>query len=110
MARPICLLLLDADPIYRDMVRGAMRRRADMMLVAASVAEARQRMEQSGLPIDWIMIDVEMSEGVVSFAEETRKRHPDIGIVLTSASPFDSEFKVLRKPFSVGDLWAALAR
>jgi len=48
MARPICLLLLDPDPIYRELVRGAMRRRADMMLVAASIEEARQRMEQSG--------------------------------------------------------------
>ena len=110
MARPICLLLVDSDPIYRDKVRGALRRRADMMLAAGSIAEARQRMEQSAVPIDWIMIDPAVGDDALGFAQETRIRHPGIGIVLAAASPLDSEFRFLQKPFGVGDLWAALAR
>lgn len=110
MARPICLLLVDIDPFYLDMVRRAMRRRADMMLDADSIAEARRRVEQSALPIDWIMIDMAMGEEALSFAEETRDRHPEIGILLTAASPLDTEFRLLQKPYGTGELWAALAR
>ena len=110
MARPICLLLVDTDPTYRDMVRGALRRRADMMLAAGSIAEARQRLEQSAVPIDWIMIDPAVGDDALSFAEETRNRHPGIGILLTSDSPLVSGFRHLQKPFGTGDLWAALAR
>ena len=110
MARPICLLLVDSDPIYRDMIRGALRRRADMMLAVGSIAEARQRLDQSAIPIDWIMIDPAVGEDVLSFAEETRTRHPEIGILFTADSPLDSGFRHLTKPFGTRDLWAALAR
>ena len=92
------------------MVRGAMRRRADMMLVAGSIAEARQRLELSALPIDWIMVDLAVSDDALSFAEETSTRHQEIGILLTAVSPLDSKFRLLQKPYGAGDLWAALAR
>ena len=80
-----------------------------MILVAASIAEAQRRMEQSALPIDWIMIDAAVSDGL-SFAEEIRTRRPEIGVLFTAGYPFESRFRVLQKPFDVGALWAALAR
>jgi hypothetical protein len=108
LARPICLLMVDTDPDRLALVRGAMRRRADMMLTASSTEEAWRRLEQSALPIDWILVDVQ-DDGALSFATELRRRNPTIGILLTVNPPFASDFRMLSKPYGIRELWAAMA-
>jgi len=51
-----------------------------------------------------------VGDEALGFGKETSKLHPETGILLTVASPFSSEVKQLRKPYGVGELWAALAR
>jgi CheY-like chemotaxis protein len=101
--------MVDSDPQRLAVVRGAMRRRADLVLTAASAAEARRCLEQCALPIDWILIDLtSVGDGALAFAAEVRSSNTQIGILLTVDSPFESEFKLLQKPFVDRDLWSAL--
>ena len=110
MARPICLLMVDADPDRLGVVRGAMRRRADMMLTAGSIDEARRCLAHSALPIDWILIDLATNgDDALALAAEVRHGNKDIGILLTADEPFESEFRIMLKPYGLRDLWAALA-
>ena len=103
--------MVDADPDRRAVVRGAMRRRGDMMLIASSVEEARQRLEQSAIPIDWILIDVDCGGDSASrFAGEVKRKHMELGILLTVDTRLESEFKQLQKPYDTRELWAAMAR
>ena len=109
MARPICLLMVDSDPDRLALVRGAMRRRADMMLTAGSTNEARRRLAECAIPIDWILIDLATNgDDALAFAAEVRNGNKDIGILLTAEEPFESEFRVMGKPYGLRDLWAAL--
>ena len=109
MARPICLLMVDSDPERQAMVRGAMRRRADMMLTAGSIDEARRSLAHCAIPIDWILIDLSTNgDNALAFAAEVRTGNKAIGILLTADEPFDSEFRVLGKPYARRDLWTAL--
>lgn len=101
--------MVDSDPERLAIVRGAMRRRADMMLTASSTDEARRCMRECALPIDWILIDLACAgDGALSFAAEVRRTFGQIGILLTADSPFESEFRLLPKPYVARDLWAAL--
>ena len=108
MARPKCLLLVDVDPERQAVVRNAMRRRADLVLIANSVAEARRWLEQQGVPVDWLLIDLGM-DGSLGFAEEIRTRHGEIGIVLSGSSLAETGFPLLSTPYSVNELWAVFA-
>ena len=109
MARPMCLLLLDRDPERRTLVRSAMRRRADLVLAAGSPAEAWRYLEQSAVPIDRALIDIALAgDSAVSFAAELQGRFPEVGIVLSVDQPLDTEFRTLRKPYGVPELWAAM--
>jgi hypothetical protein len=107
MARPKCLLLVDADVERHAVVRGAMRRRADLMLSASSVEEARRCLEQCALPIDWVVIDTGI-EGALAFAESLGHEAGAIGVLLSSDAPMDGQYKVLRKPYAARDLWNAM--
>jgi len=110
VARPICLLMVDTDPDRRAVVRGAMRRRGDMMLTASSIEEAWQRLEQSALPIDWILVDLDHAGAeALTFAAEVRKKNRDLEILLTTETRLDSDFKQLQKPYGTRELWAAMA-
>ena len=100
--------MVDTDPDRLALVRGAMRRRADMMLTASSTEEAWRRLEQSALPIDWILVDVQADEAL-SFATELRRRNQTIGILLTVDSPLVCDFRMLSKPYGIRELWAAMA-
>ena len=111
LARPICLLMVDSDPERLALVRGAMRRRADMMLTAGSIEEARQSLRQFALPIDWVLIDLGTNgDGGLAFAVEVRNGNSEIGILLTADAAFASDFPILTKPYFSHDLWAALTR
>ena len=102
--------MVDTDPDRRAVVRGAMRRRGDMMLTASSIEEAWQRLEQSAIPIDWILVDLNHGGGeTLNFAMEVRRRNTELGILLTVDTPLESEFKQLQKPYDTRELWSAMA-
>jgi hypothetical protein len=101
--------MVDSDPERLATVRGAMRRRADVFLAADSATEARRCLEACALPIDWILIDLpEEDDGRLALAEEVRRTARPIGILLTVDRLVDCNFRQLRKPYGVQDLWAAL--
>ena len=101
--------MVDSDPERLAIVRGAMRRRADMMLTASSTDEARRCIQHCALPIDWVLIDVTcVGVGALNFAAEVRSAHGQMGVLLTVDSPFESEFRLLQKPYAARDLWSAL--
>ena len=110
MARPTCLLLVDSDPERQHLVRRAMRRRGDLVLTAASAAEALSRLEQCAIPIDWVVIDTSADDaaGARSLAAEIAARNSQIGILLSVESPFDCEYRLLLKPYAARDLYATL--
>jgi hypothetical protein len=85
-----------------------MRRRADLVLIANSVAEARRWLEQRGVPVDWLLIDLGM-EDALGFAQEIRTRHGEIGVVLSGGSLTETGFPLLSTPYSVNELWAVFA-
>ena len=109
MARPKCLLLVDTDGARQALVRGALRRRADLVLVAASSSDAWRCLEECAVPIDWVLFD-ESVEGAIAFATELRRRDPRIGIMLSVESAMDSPIQLLRKPYTERDLWAVMGQ
>jgi DNA-binding LytR/AlgR family response regulator len=70
--------------------------------------------------IDLLFTDVLMPGGMngLELAAETRRRRPEIPILITSGFPGnflpgvqqDSEFEIIRKPFTQAELRAAFAR
>jgi CheY-like chemotaxis protein len=101
--------MVDSDPERLSVVRGAMRRRADVFLSAASASEARRCLEACAIPIDWILIDLaEADNDRLALAEELNQTARPIGIVLTVDRLFDCNLRQLRKPYGVQDLWTAL--
>ena len=110
--RQFCILVVDDEAVVVSAVGRALRRRGDQVLVAPSLDEARQLLQRPGCQVDHALIDLTLPDGDgLSFAVELHLRYPHIRITLTTGGnvPMVTDFGILLKPFTIYELWAAIA-
>lgn len=112
MARQLRLLVVDDECPVAAIVERALRRRHDIVLLAASIGAARRLVETSRDPLDIAVIDLTLPDGDgLAFAGELHRQHPELRIILTTGGPdpMVTGFGLLRKPFTIDELWATVA-
>ena len=114
------VLVVDDERAVREVTRLALESAGHRVLLAASSAEARALVEEHGLAIDAIVLDLtlgrETSENVLA---EIRARSTEVPVVVTSGYPEEQAIARLaalgvsafvQKPFTPARLVAGLAR
>ena len=111
------ILVVEDDPILRDLCIDVARRMGFTTNFADSIASARAVLPQ---PVDIVLLDIRLPEGQgLSLLDDIRLQHPSAIVIMMTAYPtIDSAVEALRvgagdylsKPFSVEDLAATLER
>lgn len=114
---PLSLLIIEDDPILRDVCLETARQMGFAASFADSIPSARAALPQ---PVDVVLLDVRLPGGEgLSLLDEIRAKHPSAIIIIMTAYPtVDSAVEALRvgagdylsKPFTVDDLAATLER
>ena len=99
------LLLVDDDPLVRELVGEQLRCAGFSVTVCGEGRAAIERLD-SGLPVDLLLTDFAMPEmNGVTLAREARKRRPSLPVVVLTGyvseaadAAGDADFALLRKP------------
>ncbi|WP_158235436.1 PAS domain S-box protein [Caulobacter sp. FWC2] len=108
------VLLVEDNPDVADVATGLLESLGHQVWVAIDAATALSAMQKEPLP-DLVISDIVMAGEMdgVGLARLLRERHPDLPILLAtgysqSAEHLASEFRILRKPYSLDDLRDAI--
>jgi DNA-binding NtrC family response regulator len=110
--RHTVMLVVDPDRAATALVAKALRRSGDRVFTAHSVAEAWSVLALAGSSIERAIVSTTQADGEgAQLARAIREQYPAIQILVTTdrAIPEKAEFRHLEKPFTVDQLWAALA-
>jgi DNA-binding NtrC family response regulator len=116
-AHPLRLLIVEDDPVLRDLCLEVGQRMGFETTSADSIASARTVLPQ---PVDIVLLDVRLPEGAgLSLLDDIRIQHPSAIVIIMTAYPtVDSAVEALRvgagdylsKPFTIEDLSTTLER
>lgn len=84
---PLRLLIVEDQPLFRDLLASALEQESDVSLVDAvgTVAEARRIVSET--PIDVVLLDVVLPDGNgIGLGVSLRREHPELGVVILSAN------------------------
>jgi CheY-like chemotaxis protein len=108
------VLLVEDNPDVADVATGMLESLGHQVQVAVNASAALSAM-QAGPPPDLVLSDIVMAGEIdgVGLARLLRERHPDLPILLATgysqaAEHLPTEFRVLRKPYSLEDLRDAI--
>ena len=118
------ILVVDDEPVIRDLLRRMLGREGHRVLVATSGPAAVERILGYGGPLDLVLTDVMMPEmNGLELAEQLRRLRPEVPVlfmsgyderILAPSGVLEAGVKLLRKPFrmaeaieAVGDMLAA---
>lgn len=91
------VMLVDDHPVVRAGVRAVVEAHPDLRVVAeaADGAEALQILEAASGPVDVVLMDLQMGEGMdgVSATRAVRERRPDVQVLILTT--FDTEADIL---------------
>ena len=116
VGRPLRVLLVEDDPLVREVVTEYLRRDEHEVSTAVNGAEALERYAQGGF--DLVVTDLALDQmNGERLAEEIKRQGSTPVILLTGFADTmlaggrkpDSVDVMLRKPLSPGDLWQAVA-
>ena len=113
------ILVVDDEEDLRKVAVAILRRLGYDVLEATDGPSALEVLGQDGKAVDLVFNDVVLPSGMDGFelAQELHRRYPHIKILLTSGFPRkilnkdgnnDTGFTVLRKPYKMADLAAAV--
>jgi len=118
-ARRATVLLVEDDPALRRLLRRTLAAQRHTVLEAADGFEALEQAKRHAGPLDVVVTDVVMPRGSGrELAEELVKSHPEARVIFMTGytddavllrGVFAQEVKLLRKPFPLAALGAALA-
>lgn len=116
-ANPLRVLIVEDDPVLRDLCLEVAKRMGFTTSYAESIASARAALPR---PVDIVLLDVRLPGGEgLSLLDEIKTQHPSAVVIIMTAYPtVDSVIEALRvgagdylsKPFTVDDLVFALER
>jgi two-component system response regulator RegA len=112
MPRPLKIAVIDDDATVAETIGLGLRRRGDTVLFAHTVKEAWALLEGHDGGFDRALIDLTLQDGDgLDLATAIHLRYPAIGIILTSGGGYlvAADFGVMQKPFTLDQLWAAIA-
>src|ERR1051326_2605877 len=107
-----CIMLVDDEPLIRDLAGTLLRQSGYTVLPACDAAEALQ-ISCGNARIDVLLTDVEMGEGRMNgfeLADQVTKEHPGIHVVIMSGLPENESLAAtnglafLSKPFQPATL------
>ncbi len=115
---PATVLLLDSDAQARTAAEQMLQHLGHAVVVATSLAEAREMLRQS--PVDLVLAAMDLSaESGLDLLHELAPRSPEVAVVMMTQSPDprtsmhclrSGAFDYLLKPFTLNDLNQVLAR
>jgi CheY-like chemotaxis protein len=110
-ASPATILLVEDEPLVRDLGEKALANLGYRVLTAGSATDARRAAARHEGPIALLVTDVDLPDGSgITLAESLAKERPELRVlVVTGHSPDDvsggaPEFDMLGKPFTLTEL------
>lgn len=106
---PVRVAIVDDQPLYRDMLATVLAAapELDVVVVAASAVEGRQRIAQQ--PVEVAILDVDLGDGSgVGLGVQLRRIDPALGILLISSQ--DVMELLLDLPLDVRRGWSYLSK
>jgi PAS domain S-box-containing protein len=108
------ILVVEDSPEVAEVTIGLLQQLGYRTLHAENAREALERLRSAG-PVDLVFSDIVMPGGMngIDLAEEVKRRHPDIPVLLASGyseavQGAQTRFEILRKPFEISTLDKAL--
>lgn len=112
MGRPLIVLVVDDEIAITGTMERGLHRRGDVVLIANSVTEAWAVLERYNGAVDRAVIDLTLQDGDgLDLATRIHAIYPAIRIILSSGGdiPVVAEFGAIRKPYTLAELWQAIA-
>jgi two-component system, OmpR family, response regulator len=112
MPHPLLIAVIDDEIAIANSIVRSLRRRGDVVVVAHSVQGGRDLLALHQGAVERVLIDRSLPDGDgLQLAEELHRTYPALAIIIMTGGepPGTTEFAYLGKPFTLEELWAAVA-